>query len=41
MKMRYFTRYWPKELHDDVRESAEKIVSNYLFIVQYDVLRCS
>jgi hypothetical protein len=32
MKMRYFTRYWPGDLHDGVRESAEKIVSS-LFVL--------
>jgi hypothetical protein len=38
MKMRYFTRYWPEELHDGVRKSAEKIVSN-LPGLSYDVLQ--
>ena len=27
MKMRYFAKYWPEELHASVRASAEKIVS--------------
>jgi len=38
MKMRYFTQYWPEELHGDVRKSAEKIVSN-LSVLWYDVLQ--
>ena len=36
MKMQYFTQYWDKDLHGEVRESVETIVSTY--ILWYGVL---
>ena len=38
MKMRYFTQYWPEELHNGVQKSAKKIVSN-ISALQFNILQ--